>query len=242
MEAVTLPLLAVVAGLLSFGSPCCVPLVPGYLSYMSALPVSQLGAVEARRVTVRAALLFVAGFTVIFTLFGVAVTLVGSLFLRNEATVVRFFGAFIIVMGLTNMGVVRIPALMREKRIDLHKVPRGPAFAFPMGMAFAAGWAPCMGPVLATILTAAAATGTVAWGGILLILYSIGLGIPFVLLAVGFTRAQRSLAWLRRNGRSIEVAGGAMLVAVGVLFVSGRWGSMFRPLQRYFAQLGWPPV
>ncbi len=242
MEAVTLPLLALVAGLVSFSSPCCIPLVPGYLSYMSALPVSQLGDIEARRITVRAALLFVAGFTAVFTLFGVAVTLVGSLFLRNEETVVRFFGVFIIVMGLANMGVIRIPALMREKRIDLNKVPRGPAFAFPMGMAFAAGWAPCIGPVLATILAAAAATGTIAWGAILLALYSIGLGIPFVLLAVGFARAQRSLGWLRRNGRSIEVAGGAMLVAVGVLFISGRWGSMFRPLQGYFAQLGWPPI
>ena len=111
-----------------------------------------------------------------------------------------------------------------------------------MGMAFAAGWAPCIGPILATILATAAATGTVAWGAILLVLYSVGLGIPFVLLALGFSRAQRSLAWLRRRGRRIEVAGGALLVGVGVLFVSGRWGPMFRPLQRWFAELGWPPI
>ncbi len=111
-----------------------------------------------------------------------------------------------------------------------------------MGMAFAAGWAPCIGPVLATILATAAATGTVAWGAILLMLYSIGLGVPFVLLALGFARAQRSLEWLRRNGRRVEVAGGVLLVGVGVLFVTGRWMELFRPLQRWFAELGWPPI
>lgn len=242
MEALALPLLALVAGFVSFSSPCCLPLVPGYLSYVSALPVSELGDRDARRVTVRASLLFVAGFTVVFTVLGIAATLVGSLFLRNQDTVVRFFGVVIIGMGLVTMGAIRIPALAREKRLDLNRVPRGPAFAFPMGMAFAAGWAPCIGPVLATILAAAATTGTVAWGAILLIVYSIGLGIPFVLLALGFTRAQRSLNWLRRNGRRIELAGGAMLVGVGVLFVSGRWAPLFRPMQRWFAELGWPPI
>lgn len=242
MEVLTLPLLAVVAGFVSFSSPCCLPLVPGYLSYVSALPVSDLGDREARRVTVRASLLFVAGFTVVFTVLGIAATLVGSLFLRNQTTLVRVFGVVIIAMGLVTIGVVRVPALMRERRMDLARVPRGPAFAFPMGMAFAAGWAPCIGPVLATILAAAAASGTVAWGAVLLALYSVGLGIPFVLLGLGFSRAQRSLAWLRRNGRRIEIAGGVLMVTVGILFVSGRWQPLFRPLQRWFAQLGWPPI
>ena len=242
MELLTLPMLALVAGFVSFSSPCCLPLVPGYLSYMSALPVSELGDREARGVTVRAAILFVAGFTVVFTALGVGVTLVGSLLLRNQDTLVRVFGVVIIMMGLVTMGAVRIPSLMRERRLDLARLPRGPVFAFPMGMAFAAGWAPCIGPVLATILATSAATGTVVWGVILLALYSIGLGVPFVLLALGFSRAQRSLAWLRCHGHRIEVAGGALLVAVGLLFVTGRWGPMFRPLQRWFADFGWPPI
>jgi len=216
--------------------------VPGYLSYVSALPVAELSDREARGVAVRAALLFVAGFSVVFTVLGIAATLVGSLFLRNQDTVVRFFGVVIIFMGLVTMGAVRVPALMRERRMDLTRVPRGPAFAFPMGMAFAAGWAPCIGPVLATILATAAASGTVAWGAILLLFYSAGLGIPFVLLALGFSRAQRSLAWLRRNGRRIEVIGGALMVGVGVLFVTGQWQELFRPMQRWFAELGWPPI
>ena len=242
MTGLALPFLALVAGFISFSSPCCLPLVPGYLSYVSALPVSELGDREAKRITVQASILFVAGFTTVFTILGVGATMLGNAFLRNQDALVRGFGVLIIAMGLVTMGAVQVPTLMRERRMDLNRIPRGRAFAFPMGMAFAAGWAPCIGPVLATILATAAATGTVAWGALLLVLYSIGLGLPFVLLALGFSRAQRSMAWLRRNGRRIEVAGGSMLVLVGVLFVSGRWSPLFRPLQRWFAELGWPPV
>jgi cytochrome c-type biogenesis protein len=237
-----LPLFAVVAGLVSFSSPCCLPLLPGYLSYVSALPVSELGDRQARLVTLRAALLFVAGFTVVFTVLGVVAQLLGSVFLANGGPVVRWFGVPIIVLGLSTMGVLRLPFLMRERRIDLARVPRGTVWAFPMGMAFAAGWAPCLGPVLATIYATAAVSGTAVWGAILLVLYSAGLGVPFVALALGFNRAQRSLGWLRRNGRRIEVAGGALLVVVGLLFVTGRWQGYFQPLQRWFAEHGWPPV
>jgi len=237
-----LPLFAVVAGLISFSSPCCLPLLPGYLSYVSALPVSELGDRQARMVTLRAALLFVAGFTVVFTALGVVAQLLGSVFLANGGPVVRWFGVPIIVLGLSTMGVLRLPFLMRERRIDMARVPRGTAWAFPMGMAFAAGWAPCLGPVLATIYATAAVSGTAVWGGVLLVLYSIGLGLPFVALALGFNRAQRSLGWLRRNGRRIELAGGALLVIVGLLFVTGRWQGYFQPMQRWFAEHGWPPV
>ena len=235
MEVLTLPLVAVAAGILSFSSPCCLPLVPGYLSYMSALPVSELGEREARRVTLKASLLFVAGFSTVFTAFGVGATLLGNVFLRNQDGIVRVFGVFIVVLGLATIGVLKVPFLMRERRVDMARVPKGAAWAFPMGMAFAAGWAPCIGPVLATILATAAVSGTVAWGAILLVLYSLGLGIPFVLLALGFSRAQRSLEWLRRNGRAVEITGGLLLVAVGTLFVSGRWERLFRPLQRWAA-------
>lgn len=242
MESLTLPIAAVVAGFISFSSPCCLPLIPGYLSYVSALPVSELGRRDARAVTLRASLLFVAGFTTVFVAFGVGATAFGSLLLRNQDTLVRWFGVFIILMGLTTIGVLRLPVLLRERRIDLARVPKGPAWAYPMGMAFAAGWAPCIGPVLATILATAAVGANMAWGGTLLALYSLGLGIPFVLLALGFTRAQTTLGWLRRNGRRIEIAGGLLLITIGVLFVTNRWQPLFRPLQRSFAQLGWPPI
>lgn len=237
-----MPLVAVVAGVVSFSSPCCLPLIPSYLSYVSALPVSDLGRAEARAMTLRAALYFVGGFTLVFTALGASFAVVGSLLLRNVPAILRVAGVGIIVMGLATMGVLRVPVLSRERRLDLARLPPGPRSAFPLGMAFAFGWAPCIGPVLATILATAAATQTVAWGAVLLALYSVGLGIPFVLLAVGFQRARRSLEWLRRHGRAIEVVGGVMLVAVGVLFITGHWRAFFLPLQREFARLGWPPI
>ena len=242
MSTVLLPLVAVMAGVISFSSPCCLPLIPSYLSYVSALPVSSLGQTQARAVTLRAAVLFVGGFTVVFTALGVSFAFVGATVLRDLPQLIRLAGVGIIVLGLAMAGVLRVPFLYRERRLDLARIPRGPAAAFPLGMAFAAGWAPCIGPVLATILTAAAATRTAAWGGFLLVCYSAGLGIPFVLLALGFTRARRSLDWLRRHGRGIEIAGGALLVGVGVMFTTGEWQRFFIPLQHYFARYGWPPV
>lgn len=241
MEVVTLPVLAIVGGAVSFSSPCCLPLLPGYLSYMSALPVADLADRRARAVRFRAAVLFVAGFTTVFTVLGVGVTFLGAALLRDP-TVVRAFGVVIIALGLATSGLLRVPFLYRERRLDLARIPRGPAWAFPLGMAFAAGWAPCIGPILATILATAAVSGTAVWGAVLLVFYSLGLGLPFVALAVGVSRAQRSLAFLRRNGRAVELAGGLLLVAVGMLFVSGRWQELFRPLQRWMAERGWPPI
>lgn len=242
METLLLPLVAVVAGAISFSSPCCLPLIPGYLSYISALPVSELGRREARAVTLRAALLFVAGFTVVFTALGASFALVGSALLRNVPLIVRISGVGLIAMGFAMMGLLRIPWLLRERRFDLARVPTGPRSAFFLGMAFGFGWTPCIGPVLATLLAAAAATQTAAWGAVLLVFYSLGLGIPFIALALGFQRARGSLDWLRRHGRGIEALGGAMMIGVGVLFVSGAWRSFFIPLQRTFARLGWPPI
>jgi cytochrome c-type biogenesis protein len=237
-----LPLVAVVAGVISFSSPCCLPLVPGYLSYVSALPVADLGEREARRVTLRAALLFVGGFTTVFTALGVGASALGSALLRNQDELTRWFGVVIILLGLSTMGLLRVPFLLREKRLDLARVPRGPAWAFPMGMAFAIGWTPCIGPVLATIVATASISGTAIWGGVLLALYSFGLGIPFIVLAMGWNRAHRSVRWLRDHGMAVERAGGMLLVFVGVMFVSGRWQELFRPLQRWFAETGWPPI
>jgi len=120
-----LPLSAVVAGLISFSSPCCLPLVPGYLSYVSSLPVGDLGQREARRVTLRAALLFVAGFTVVFTVLGVGASAAGQVVVRHREAVTRGFGVAIIVLGLSTLGVLRIPVLQRERRLDLAQIPAG---------------------------------------------------------------------------------------------------------------------
>ena len=242
MSGLLLPFAAVVAGLISFSSPCCLPLVPGYLAYVSALPTAGVSPEQARRITTRAALLFVGGFTLVFTLLGLGASSIGSLLLRNQDTITRFFGAVIVLLGLVTIGALRIPGLLTERRLDLARVPRGPAWAFPLGMAFAAGWTPCIGPVLATVLATAAVSGSAVWGGILLLLYSAGLGLPFVLLARGYQRANRSVSFLNRHGRTVETIGGAMLIAVGILFSTGTWQSLFQPMQRWFAETGWPPI
>ncbi|GBD85931.1 thiol:disulfide interchange protein precursor [bacterium BMS3Abin02] len=242
MADLILPVLALIAGIVSFSSPCSLPLIPGYLSYMSALPVDDLGNRAARSTILKAALLFVGGFTVVFTALGASFALVGSLFLRNVDLITRIAGVGIIVMGLAMLGVLRIPGYHRELRVNMTRAPRGLKGAFPMGMAFAVGWTPCIGPILATILTVAGASQTVVWGAALLAIYSLGLGIPFVLVALGFQRARGSLTWLKRNGRRVEIVGGSMLIAVGVMFTSGIWRAIFIPLQSAFARLGWPPI
>jgi len=228
--------------MISFSSPCCLPLLPGYVAYISALPTSSLGTREARATTLRSSVAFVAGFTLVFTALGVATAFFGSFVLRVLPTIVRVMGVGIIVLGLSMMGLLRIGVLMRERRFDMARLPGGTKGAFGVGVAFAAGWTPCIGPVLAVILAAAATTKTVAWGALLLLLYSLGLGLPFIALALGLDRARGSMAWLRRHSRHIEVVGGALLVGVGVLFVTGTWEAWFRPLQRIFARYGWPPV
>ncbi|MGI8518005.1 MAG: cytochrome c biogenesis CcdA family protein [Acidimicrobiia bacterium] len=242
MEALTLPFLAVAAGVISFTSPCCLPLIPSYLSYVTALPVSELGTREARAVTLRSSLLFVAGFTLVFTALGASFAYVGSVLLANIPLIVRVAGVGIILMGLGMIGVIRMPWLYREWRPARSNSQRGTKGAFPLGMAFAFGWVPCIGPVLAAILTTAASTRTAPWGAVLLALYSLGLGIPFVALGLGFQRLRGSVEWLRRHTRRLEQIGGTLLVGIGVLFVSGAWRTFFIPLQRAFARLGWPPI
>lgn len=242
MDLLVLPFLAVAAGVISFTSPCCLPLIPSYLSYVTALPVGELGTREARTVTVRASLLFVAGFTLVFTALGASFAFVGSTLLANVPLIIRVAGVGIIAMGLAMLGVFNLPWLYREWRPVRKSSTRGPKAAFGLGAAFAFGWVPCLGPVLATILATAASTQTALWGAVLLALYSLGLGIPFIALGLGFQRMRGSVAWLQRHARRVEQAGGALLIGVGVLFVSGAWRTFFIPLQRAFARLGWPPI
>lgn len=242
MSSPLLPLFAVLAGILSFSSPCALPLIPSYLSYITGMPADEIHTASSRRLALRAALAFVVGFTAVFTALGASASLIGSVLIRHLPTILQVAGVFIIVMGLASMGLLRIPLLAREKRFRLSRIPQGPKGAFPLGMAFAFGWTPCIGPVLATILGIAGASGTVVTGAVLLALYSLGLGVPFILMAFGVARARSTLGWLRRHARTVELAGGTLLVAVGLLFVSGVWKTLFVPLQARFAQLGWPPL
>lgn len=242
MEALLLPVVAVAAGIFSFSSPCCLPLLPTYVSYMTGLAPAE-AATNDRRRTVRMAWSFVAGFTVVFTTLGALAGLFGTVLARQLPTITRVSGTVIIVMGLAMLGILRIPLLLRQGQIvEMHRVGHGRGSAVLLGAAFAAGWSPCIGPILATILATAATTETVGWGMVLLALYSLGLGLPFVAIALGLHRAQGSVAWLRRHGLAVERLGGLLLVTIGILMVTGAWLTLLRPLQRSLARLGWPPI
>lgn len=231
--------LAFVAGVVSLASPCCLPLMPGYLSYISGVSAGEEG--QKRRV-LSSALLFVAGFAFVFTALGATASAFGEFFLSRLPLFIKISGVVVIVIGLAMLGVLRIPFLYREARFDMTKIRRGPAGAVPLGMAFAFGWTPCVGPVLGAILTSAAATQTVWKGTALLFVYSLGMGIPFLLLALGSSKATRTFGFLRRHGTGIERAGGTLLVGMGVLLITGYWQRLFTPLIRWFARHGWPPI
>lgn len=240
---------AVAAGAVSFASPCVVPLVPGYLAYLAGLVGADAPAVRAgesggaRRAgrwrAAGAAALFVAGFTVVFGTILVGVVYLSDALIANERLLQRIGGAVTIVMGLAFIGL--IPALNVERRP--HLIPRAGLWGAPLlGAVFGLGWVPCIGPTLAGVVAVAAGTGGGSLRGVVLTLaYCAGLGLPFVLLAVGASGAVRTLGWLRRHLRSIQIGGGVLLVAVGTLLVTGLWGSMVAALQTSIAGFT-PPI
>ncbi|WP_421842278.1 cytochrome c biogenesis CcdA family protein [Mycobacterium sp.] len=228
------------AGLVSFASPCVVPLVPGYLSYLAAVvgvdderPASgQVSLASRWRVTGSAAL-FVAGFTMVFVLGTVAVLGMTTTLITNQLMLQRVGGALTIVMGLVFVGFV--PVLQRQARLTPRQLTTV-AGAPVLGAVFALGWTPCLGPTLTGVITVASATdgANVARGIVLVIAYCMGLGIPFVLLAFGSARAVAGLGWLRRHTRSIQIFGGALLIAVGVGLVTGVWNDFVSWLRDVF--------
>lgn len=231
--------LAFLAGILSITSPCCLPLLPGYLSYMGGVAT---GEGSNRRRVAGAAALFVVGFAVVFTALGAAASLLGAFLLGALPWFLKVAGVFVILMGLSMLGVLKLPFLYREKRLDMRRIRSGPGGALPLGMAFAFGWTPCIGPILATILTAAAATASAARGAGLLLIYSAGMGVPFMLMALAYTRRGGATGFLRRHAAIIERAGGTLLITMGVLLITGQWTRLFVPLLRLFSRTGWPPI
>lgn len=229
----------VLAGTVSFASPCVVPLVPGYLSYLAgvvgadapAVVPAEAGTRRAGRWRVAgAAGLFVGGFTVVFTLTTVSVFGVISVLRLNSEVLQRVGGVLTIVMGLVFVGLV--PALQRDTRPEPRRIPT--LLGAPLlGAVFGLGWAPCLGPTLAGVISLAAGTEgtTAARGAVLVVAYCLGLGLPFVLLALGSSSALRSVGWLRRNSRTIQVSGGVLLVAVGIALVTGLWAELVVTLQ-----------
>lgn len=216
-------ILAFAAGLLGFLSPCIVPLIPGYLSFISGVSLAEMSLEERRQHLGRvlsATVLFILGFSVIFTAMGASASALGDLVLGNRLLLSRIGGAIVIFLGLAVLGIIKIPGLYRERRFQMQRRPLGLLGAFPVGMAFGFAWTPCVGPVLTAVLTLAAASQTAASGALLLFAYSLGLGVPFLVTAVLMSAAFDAMGWLRRNARVVTTVSGVFLLVMGTAMVT----------------------
>lgn len=215
--------IAFAAGVVAFLSPCVLPLAPGYVSYVTGLTGAELADPTGRRGRVLAgSLLFVLGFSIVFVSYGLAFGSVGSLLLQYQEPINRVLGVVVIIMGLVFLGV--IPGMQREWR--LHRAPTwGVAGAPLLGIVFGLGWSPCIGPTLTVVQSLAFTEASAARGAALSMAYCLGLGLPFVALAVAFSRTADALGWVKRNYEWVMRIGGAMLIIVGLLLVTGAWTS-----------------
>lgn len=223
MHDVSVPA-AVLAGLISFLSPCVLPLVPPYLVYLTGATIEHVANDEGVRASKRAvmisAVMFVLGFSTVFVALGASASLVGGLIRAWSAELSILAGIVIIVMGLHFLGLTRIGFLMREGRLPIPK-PVGLWGAYVMGLAFAFGWTPCIGPILAAILSVAAAEATVAKGAMLLAFYSAGLGIPFLLAAFAIEQFSELFMRMKKHLARVEHAMGVLMVITGIAFLTG---------------------
>jgi cytochrome c-type biogenesis protein len=229
--------MAFVAGLVSFLSPCVLPLAPSYVTFVTGMSLDDLAGGDRRGARRQAALhaaLFILGFTLVFMALGATATLFGAALRQLLPALQQAGGVVIVLFGLYLLGALRLPFLMRERRVQLARKPTGRVGSVLVGVAFGAGWTPCVGPVLASILLYAGMRGTMGQGMLLLAVYAVGLGIPFFLAAVAFNWFLAGTRLLRHRLRLIERAAGAVMLVVGVLLVSGR----FAVLSNYLAGFG----
>src|SRR5262245_13370842 len=231
---------AFAAGLVSFLSPCVLPLVPGYISIISGSSLDQLKTREKDSALFRTVLLnslmFIIGFSITFILLGATATWVGRLLLSHQRLFSRLAGLILIVFGIHLTGLVKINALYRDKRFHNVEKPRGLLGALVLGLAFAFGWTPCIGPILASIMTIAGTRETVSEGMFLLAIYSAGLGIPFLLTSVALNKFLSFYGRFKRHFHAVEVLSGGLVIAVGVLILTGsltRLAGWFSFLNRF---------
>ncbi len=235
---------AFVFGILSFVSPCVLPLLPGYLGLMSGYSAAELqqGQVSTARM-LRVTAMFVAGLTVVFVALGAGATSVAGLLVRNKTVITQVAGWLIVVFGaiivVTALGDSRLLSfLARERRLQVKPSNVGGWAPLLMGMAFGFGWTPCIGPVLAAILTQAATQETVGTGMFLLFLFSMGMGLPFIVAGVGVTKVYSGISVFRRHLRKVNIASGLLMVAFGWLFITGRITDLSSLISEWMIRLG----
>ncbi len=229
IDASLLPaiLIALLAGFISFVSPCVMPIIPPYLAYMGGITMNQLtGDARSRRPAVIASIFFVLGLSTVFIFLGFAASVFGRFFLLNQQLFGQIAGAVIILFGLHFIGVFRIPLFMREARIDAGDKGGSAIGAYVLGLAFAFGWTPCIGPILGTILSLSAQEDSLARGTLLMAVYALGLGLPFILSAIFINRAMGLMNRLKPHMGLIEKAMGLLLVVVGVMMMTGTFSRM----------------
>lgn len=231
-------LVALTAGVLSFLSPCVLPIVPPYLAYMGGISMAEMREGAGRRQAVLAAALFVLGLSTVFVFLGFTASIFGQFFLQYQDILAKVAGGVVIVFGLHFLGVFRIPMLDREARMDAGD-RGGSAFgAYVLGLAFAFGWTPCIGPQLGAILGIAAVESSVTRGTVLLGVYALGLGLPFLLAAMFIERAMGLMTRLKRHMRMIERVMGLLLIAVGLMLLTGAFTTLSFWLLETFPILG----
>jgi len=230
-------LAAFAAGFLSFVSPCVLPLIPGYISFVSGISVEEMrgdtAPATSRLQVFLTSLAFVIGFSIVFVALGASATAIGKFMFAKLPLLSKIAGAILIVFGLHTMGVFRLAFLETEKRVHSQRKPAGPLGAMLVGVAFAFGWTPCIGPILGGILAIAGSKNTVSEGITLLAVYSLGLGIPFLLTSLAINQFFTAAKRIRRYYHAVEVASGALLIVIGVLIVTGQLTIITRYLQPY---------
>lgn len=231
---------AFAAGVISFLSPCIAPLVPGYLSIISGVTFDgKRRADGSGRRVLTASLVFVAGFSLVFVVLGASASAAGGLVAQHRRLIDLFAGGVMIVMGLFVIGALQLPALYRDRRFHLMVAGRSLTRSETMllGMAFGFGWTPCVGPLLASILVYTSTAETIQRGTILLLAYSLGLGVPFVAVGVGVGRALTAMRWVTRHYRAISSVSGTILIVLGLLFLTDRFFYFNVAAQRFYAQV-----
>lgn len=230
-------LIALSAGILSFVSPCVFPLVPSYITYITGVSFKELtqkeGRLNLRWAAISHSLFFIIGFSLIFILMGASATYLGQLFSQYQYWIMKVGGGIIILLGIHFTGIIPIPFLQMEKRFEMRKKPLGYAGSFLVGVVFAAGWTPCIGPILSTILIYASTSKSFSTGILLLTYYSIGMGIPFFLSSLAFNSFLSAFDKIKKYMRVITLISGLFLIGIGILFLT----DTFKEINFYFNML-----